>query len=276
MAHVTDRSHRIWYEVTGSGRPLTLIGGFALLHNQFDFCRQHLLEGGLKVIDWDYRHLGQSSRSMTEPVHIERWVDDLILILDQEGIDKTSIWCTSTGSPIGIRFASKYPDRIASLITYPWFRADTYWRNVFSAAHTVSAVFGLRQLSRVFAGVVLTNETLYGEQHFTYEKWAGPIYENNVSLSTMEYIMDALAMVDLSDDVPNIRCPTALLMGRDSALNEKEGMESASFAKLVHDFTTLKPDVRLEAIDGAGSTYCMITNPRETAQRVVELMRSLQ
>lgn len=272
MPHVIERNNHLWYQVSGTGKPIALIGGFALLHNQFDFCRDELVAAGLKVIDWDYRGLGNSTRSMTEPVNLERWVDDLLLILDKEKIEKVSIWGTSTGSPIGMRFASKYPERIESLITYPWFKSDAYWRGVFDTAYAVSSVFGLRQLSRVFAGVVLTNETLYGEQHFKYEKWAGPVYEKNVSVGTLRYIMDALCMVDLSSDIENIRCPTTLLLGRDSALNDKEGMESASFTRLVSEFQALKPDARLETIEGAGSTYCMITNPHETAQRVIKVM----
>ena len=276
MPTVNDRNTQIWYETTGAGRPLALIGGFALLHNQFDFCREQLVSAGLKVIDWNYRGSGNSSRSMTEPLSVERWVDDLKLVLDDAGIEKTSIWATSTSSPIGIRFATKYPERISALITYPWFRADEYWRNVFSAAYTVAKVFGLKQLSRVFAGVVLTPETLYGEEHFIYERWAGPVYEANVNLTTMHYLMDALSMVDLSSDVPQIRCPTLLLMGRDSALNEKEGMESASFARLVKAFRDLKPDAKLEAVEGAGSTYCMITKPKETAQRAIDFLAALK
>ena len=57
-----------------------------------------------------------SDWSLTEPLTLEGWVEDLKFTLDEVGIDKTNIWCTSTSTPIGIRFASKYPERMKTLI----------------------------------------------------------------------------------------------------------------------------------------------------------------
>jgi pimeloyl-ACP methyl ester carboxylesterase len=275
MAEVFDNGIKLWYDVQGEGDPLTLIGGFALLHNQYDFCNQQLLDAGHQVIHWNYRGSGNSDWTMVEPFTLERWVDDLKLVLDDAGIEKTSIWCTSTGSIVGLRFAAKYPERMNALVAYPWHKTDDYWRNVFTAAHWVARVFGITQLSRVFAGVVLTPETLYSEDHFTYEKWAAPNYERNVNMTTMGSLMEVFSTVDLTHDIPRIQCPTMLLMGQDSALNEDESMESASFDKLTTDFLALRPDTKLTALRGAGSTYCMITKPEETTQAVIDYLRSV-
>mgnify|MGYP001277534908 CR=1 FL=1 len=46
-------------------------------------------------------------------------------------------------------------------------------------------------------------------------------------------------------------------------------MQSASFDTLVNDFLKLKPDAEVQAVKGAGSTYCMITNPEETCKLTV-------
>jgi len=263
---------QLWYDVAGDGHPLVLIGGFALLHNQFDFCNDILRDAGVQTIHWNYRGSGKSDWSLTEPLTLEGWVEDLRAVLDAAGIDKASIWCTSTSTPIGIRFASKYPDRMKTLITYPYYKVDDYWRNVFHAAYWVAHVFGIAQLSRVFAGVVLTPETLYSEKHFTYEKWAAPNYEANVNMTTMKELMETLSSVDLTSDIPRIHCPTMLLMGNESALNAEESMQSASFDKLVGDFLALKPDTEVQAVKGAGSTYCMITNPEETCSLVIDYL----
>ena len=263
---------KLWYDVEGDGHPLVLIGGFALLHNQFDFCNEILRKAGIQTIHWNYRGSGKSDWSLTEPMTLEGWVEDLRAVLDAAGIEKASIWCTSTSTPIGIRFASKYPDRMKTLITYPYYKVDDYWRNVFHAAYWVAHVFGITQLSRVFAGVVLTSETLYSEKHFTYEKWAAPNYEANVNMTTMKELMETLSSIDLTSDVPRIQCPTMLLMGNESALNDDESMESASFDKLVGDFLALRPETEVQAVKGAGSTYCMITNPEETCELVINYL----
>ncbi len=276
MTEAYRNGSKIWYEVKGEGNPLLLIGGFALLHNQFEFCDPILQNSGIKTIHWNYRGSGLSDWSLTEPLTLEGWVEDLKFTLDEAGIEKTNIWCTSTSTPIGIRFASKYPNRMKTLITYPYYKVDDYWRNVFHAAYWVAHVFGITQLSRVFAGVVLTPETLYGPEHFKYEKWAAPIYEKNVNMTTMKELMDTLSSIDLTGDVPRIKCPTLLLMGNESALNDEESMQSASFDTLVGDFLKLKPDAEVQAVKGAGSTYCMITNPEETCELLLNYLKNYE
>ena len=274
MAETTRNGVRLWYDVQGSGEPLLLIGGFALLHNQFEFCDPILHEAGVQTIHWNYRGSGKSDWTMTEPFTLEGWVEDLKAVLDAAGIEKTNIWCTSTSTPIGMRFAAKYPERVKSLITYPYYKVDDYWRDVFHAAYWVAHVFGITQLSRVFAGVVLTAKTLYTPDHFKYEKWAAPHSPANVNMTTMKELMATLSSTDLTGDIPRIQCPVMLLMGNESALNEEESMESASFDRLISDFLALKPDAKVQAVKGAGSTYCMITNPEETCGLVIDYLKS--
>ena len=59
-------------------------------------------------------------------------------------------------------------------------------------------------------------------------------------MTTMKELMDTLSSIDLTGDVPRIKCPTLLLMGNESALNDEESMQSASFDTLVGDFLKLK------------------------------------
>ena len=101
MATVRRNGSNLWYEIVGEkGAPITLIGGFALVDDQFEFCNQYLLPHH-RLVHWHYRGVGKSDWSMTEPYSVESWVDDLAAVLDHAGIEKTSIWCTSTGTSIG-------------------------------------------------------------------------------------------------------------------------------------------------------------------------------
>ena len=93
-------------------------------------------------------------------------------------------------------------------------------------------------------------------------------------MTTMKELMDTLSSIDLTGDVPRIKCPTLLLMGNESALNDEESMQSASFDTLVNDFLKLKPDAEVQAVKGAGSTYCMITNPEETCKLVLNYLKN--
>jgi pimeloyl-ACP methyl ester carboxylesterase len=276
MSTTRRNGSNLWYEVSGDkGSAITMIGGFALVDDQFEFCNQYLVPHH-KLLHWHYRGVGKSDWSMTEPYSVEGWVDDLASIMDDAGIDKTSIWCTSTGTSIGVRFASKYPERVNALITYPWIRADQTWKNIFTASYHVASVFGVDQLSRMFAGVVLPPDLLYSADGIKYEQWAKIRYVANLNPTTLENVIAAYSNLDLTSDIKNISCPTMLLMGNDSALNSDSNLESASYEGLLADFLHLKDDVEIFTIEGAGSTYCMITRPEECSMAVVNYLKSLK
>jgi len=272
MAKVAQDGHSLWYEVQGAGEPLTLIGGFALLHDQFEICLPNLHEHGYQTINWNYRGSGHSDWTLVRPYSIEDWVDDMRACLDDAGIEKTNIWSTSTSSVIGIRFAAKYPERVKALVTYPWYKADRYWKDLFDAVDAICRMFSPRALSRIFAGSVLPKAMQYTPQQIEYEIWSGDKYEANINMTTLRNTLDALSNVDLTGDIPNLQVPVYLLLGNDSALNEMENKKSASYDKLTTDFLNLKPDVTIGVIEGAGSTYCMISKPKETVKVLHNLL----
>ena len=271
----SDRA-RLWYEVSGEGPPLVLIGGFALVDRQFEFCDPYLRKHHT-IIHWHYQGVGKSDWSMTAPYTLEGWVDDLRVVLDAAGIEKAAVWCTSTGAAIGTRFASKYPQRTSALITYPWVRSDAGWRDIFKASYEVARVFGIKQLSRLYAGVVLPPALLYSKAGVAYEKWAKLRYEENVNIATIKEVLGAYSAVDLTADVRGLRCPTMLLMGNESALNDKpDRMEAAAYDTLMREFRALKDDVEVTTIRGAGSTYCMITKPRECSEADIRYLEKVR
>ena len=276
MTFAQNDGHRLWYDVQGSGEPLTLIGGFALLHDQFEICLPNLHKHGYKTINWNYRGSGHSDCTLVKPYSVEDWVEDMRAVLDDAGIKKTTIWSTSTSSVIGTRFASKYPERVNALVTYPWYKADRYWIDLFDAVDSICRMFSPRALSRIFAGSVLPKSLQYTPAQIEYEIWSGEKYEANVNMTTLRSTLDALSNVDLTGDVKSLSVPVYLLLGNDSALNQMENKKAASFDKLTTDFLTLKPNANIGVIEGAGSTYCMITKPKETVDKLHELLTSGQ
>lgn len=256
MAKTSADGVDLWYDLQGRGEPLVLIGGFALVHDQF--------ASQFRTVHWNYRGVGRSDWTMTEPYTIERWVEDLRAVLDAAGIKKASIWATSTGAAIGIRFASKYPERTGALVTYPWVRSDETWRDIFETSYRIGRTFGVAAISRVFSSVIVPPHMLYTPAANKIEKWLTAAYERNLNPATLKGVADAYANVDLTADIKRLRCPTLLLMGDESALDDKAALKSASFDVLVQDFTALKADAELAAVSGAGNTYC-ITSVRHVS-----------
>ena len=267
---------KLWYEITGKGDPLVLIGGFALIHDQFEFCNDILRKAGFKTVHWNQEGAGRSDWTMAKPYTVDGWADDLKCVLDHAGLKKVYIWSTSTGTSIGIRFAAKYPQYMAALITYPWFKTDLTWKRIFDAAYGVADVFGIDTLAKVFATVVLPESIRYTSEHIKYEKWSQPNYKRNVNMTTLRNVLDALSNLDLTGDVKRLKCPTLLLMGNDSALNKDESMKSSSYEYLIGEFRALKPDTDVGTVQGAGSTYCMITRPKDTSQILIDWVKKLK
>ena len=274
MAYTFHDGSRLWYETVGEGPPLSLIGGFGIAQNQFDFALP-FLTSHFRCLNWNYRGAGLSDWTMTRPYALEEWVDDLKAVLDAAGIEKTAIWATSTGSAIGIRFAAKYPERTSALITYPWFRCDEGWKNIFTATFHVARTFGLFTLARVFAGVILPRDILHAKPGIDFEDFETECFERNINMATFEAQMNALINVDLTGDVRRLECPTLLLMGSDSPLNDQDELSSASHDALVQSFLALKPDAKIADIPNTGSTYCMITDPEPTSARVIDYLKTL-
>ena len=84
---------KIWYDVVGEGDPLVLIGGSSLVSDQWEFMLP-ILKDHFKVILYDQRGAGRSDRPPAG-ITVEQWADDLKLVLDDIGIDRTHIFGTS-------------------------------------------------------------------------------------------------------------------------------------------------------------------------------------
>jgi len=274
MSSVLFEGCDLWYQVTGKGHPLTLIGGYGLLHNQWGFVTPYL-ENDCRVVNWNYRGSGKSTWNLTTPYSVEMWVEDMRAVLDSAAIQKTDIWATSTGSFIGIRFAAKYPERTRSLITYPSFKRDDVWRNIIQVAHDVTHSFGAFSLARLYAGVVLPPDSLYAREGIDFEKFEAQCFEENVNPRTLKSVSDAYCNVDLSDNVASLTCPILLLIGSESRLNDQKSFANVSFEKLIADFRQLNPKAEVAAIPDSGNSYCMITRPKETARVVVDFLNRL-
>lgn len=272
MPFVERSGSSLWYQIDGKGEALVLIGGFALVHDQFAFALPHLTPH-FRTLNWHYRGVGLSDWSLTEPYTLEGWVEDLLAVMDAARIRSAHIWATSTGSAIGVRFASKYPQRVRSLITYPWIRSDQAWRDIFEITHQVGSKFGMHALSKLFFSVVLPTDEQYSESAGKMERWMAESYERNVNPATLKNVSDSYANVDLTGDVRRLKCPTLLLLGDEGPVRMTKTLESTTFDSLVESFRELKSDCEIAAIHGAGSTYCMLTKPAETCKVVVRFIK---
>ncbi len=114
MAIYQAESAEIYYDDLGSGPPLLLIHGAAASGRWFDRITPALASNHRTIVP-DLRGLGRSQRvaPLTRP---QVFVEDLLGLLDQLGLDRVDVLGVSLGSRIAGRLALSAPERVASLI----------------------------------------------------------------------------------------------------------------------------------------------------------------
>jgi pimeloyl-ACP methyl ester carboxylesterase len=272
MAYVVDRGVRLWYRVTGRGQPIVLSGGFGLLHNQWDRVRP-LLARRFQVIDWNYRGAGRSDRAWPGGGYTQdRWVDDLEVVLDHLGLRDVVLWGTSTGSPITVRYAARYPERVKAVITYPMFKADPGFRSAFDGFTKIGETFGYEALAALTSWIGVASENLFRAEWGRLAKWEAEMFRRNFSIESLGATMAIVAGNDFTSELGKIRVPTLVLMGESGNL----GYGAPGNRALAEEFLRHVPQAKLKLIPRGGGTYCMIEQPRATAAAVVEFVESLR
>jgi 3-oxoadipate enol-lactonase len=269
MPYVDDKGVRLWYRVTGSGEPLVLSGGFGLLHNQFEYVVE-LLAKEFQVIDWHYRGTGESDRAWVGGYTLDRWVDDLEVILAHLNVPPATLWGTSTGAPLSIRYAARYPQRVKSLIVYPSFKAGVTTRAMYKCFQDITEIFGYEALARFTSWLGCADQHVFSQVGNDVALFEAEAFQRNFSIESLAKTLEVFSHIDLSSDVGKIRVPVLLLLGDSGKL----GGKSAAVQEAVQLFQKLCPHSQVVQIKDGGGTYCMIEQPRETAQAVSRFLKS--
>lgn len=114
MSSVASHGTEIYYQVNGSGPAIAFAhgaGGNALSWWQQvpHFARSY------RVLTFDHRGFGRS-RCAPEELRTDWFADDLLAILDAEGIERAALVCQSMGGWTGLRAALEAPERVACLV----------------------------------------------------------------------------------------------------------------------------------------------------------------
>ena len=251
---------KIWYDVSGEGEPLVLIGGSSLVHRQWDFVLP-VLQGYYQVILYDQRGAGLSDRPSSR-ITVEHWVDDLRFILDEIGVRRTHVFATSNGSLVAIRFGAKYPEMTGAIIHYGIYKFTDQYKKMSRVCAKIIDEFGVGNgglgayfLARMFGAPPL------------YEEWVADRFEENLSPDAWKAMHKALD-VDLTEDLRSIKSPQLILIGDRGPLGK-----DTDYASGWKEVQRLCPDVSLIVVKGAEGTFLPITHPAEVGKEVIGFLQ---
>ncbi len=117
----------LWAEVTGEGSPHVLVPGAGGDHSTWDPMWSPLTVTN-RCVRYDLRGCGESEDRTTARF---RHADDLAVLLDELGIERTALTGASMGGRIAVDFALTYPDRVDRLVLISPGLADWDWSDTW-------------------------------------------------------------------------------------------------------------------------------------------------
>ncbi len=231
-----DDGTELYYEQYGNadGPPLTIVNNFfiiATLWRNFTktLARDH------SILSFDLRNQGASSRSESG-LAFESLVEDLKLVLDARGIERTFLLGTSTSTLICRDFTLKYPERVQGLIMVgPLFcpygsRRRRYLTRSWLHALETSGVQGLFNM---IYPLVYSDRTIESGGSATYLTLRDRFMALNSYEQLRLFLNVSLSTDDAPDKLTRIEAPTLLLAGDGDFFMSSSSLEAA--AKLLRN-----------------------------------------
>lgn len=112
-----------WYDVSGptDAPVLVLLHAFPLSSETYDRLLPHL--DAVRVVRVDLPGLGRSAGATTGEPSVAAMADAVVAVLDEVGVDRVTVFGTSTGGYVALELLARHPDRLAGVVlgsTTPW------------------------------------------------------------------------------------------------------------------------------------------------------------
>jgi pimeloyl-ACP methyl ester carboxylesterase len=109
----------------GQGLPLVISNGLGTIPQAWPGLMDP--DSGYRTVTWYYRGTFGSDRPADPSrIQVEDHVEDMLALMDHEGIEKALVACWSIGVNIGFEFAQRHPDRVAGLMAVAGVPGGTF------------------------------------------------------------------------------------------------------------------------------------------------------
>jgi pimeloyl-ACP methyl ester carboxylesterase len=258
---IESNGQQLYYEVHGEGAPLVLIMGIGYDATLWGLQQVPELSKKFKVVVFDNRDVGRSSRA-TGPYTIADMADDVAGLMDGLQIKRAHVLGLSMGGMIAQEFALRHPDRLDKLILTGTgaaagrakFDPITIW-NFVKQHDTEGLTFAAQQFVWLFSTDFLRN-------HQAVDQTLAMLGSNPNPVSPEAYSRQASAYVqhDALDRVGNIKAATLVITGeRDRLTPPWIGRELADAI----------PGAKFRLVEGPGSSHVLPLERPEDFNKIV-------
>lgn len=255
----------LYYEDEGSGPQVLLIHGHTLDRRLWDPLLPQLLDAGLRVLRFDLRGHGRSSRPQSG-YHPSHHAADLAAVLDAAGVDEILAVGHSIGGAVVLEAAVTMPERLTGLVLLSPVMPDRPFEPEF--------MDNLREVARVIRS--------HGVRAAMEGPWArSPLFERSFSREEVreaaaaitrdfpgaEYLATGRDRVERGWSVPDrlaeISLPTVVMVGEH---------EMAGFRAYAEEAAAGIPGARLEVVEDGGHLL-PLEEPQRVATAIVTVAR---
>ncbi len=263
MPEVVSGNVTLYYQDEGSGPPVLLIHGHTLDRRLWDPVVPFLLEAGLRVLRFDLRGHGRSSRPDVG-YHVSHHATDMGAVLDAAAVGTVVGVGHSIGGAVLLEAAVTIPERLTGLVLVSPVMPDRPFEPAFME--------NLREVARVIRseGVGPAMEGPWARSPLFEHSFSKPGIREAAGAITRdfpgaEYLATHRDRVERSWNVPGrlaeITLPTVAIVGE---------CEMPGFRAYAEEAAAGIPGARLEVVEGGGHLL-----PLEEPERVAAVIGAI-
>lgn len=213
----------IYYEDVGSGNPIILIHGWPLTHAMWEYQMMPLVQNGYRVISYDRRGFGYSSKP-ADGYDYDTLADDLKGLIDGLGLDNVTLVGMSMGGGEVARYMSRHNGEkvcrtvLVSSVTPLMLKSADNEKGVDKDVF-VKMFEGLQKdrfefLSSFGKKFYGTSTLSSGSVSYETMTWTQMLASMASPIATLKCV-ESFSMTDFRNDLPAIQVPTLIIHGKD-------------------------------------------------------------
>jgi 3-oxoadipate enol-lactonase len=262
MPYLKTKDAEIYYEVHGEGPPFLFCSVTGLDHQAWKFHQVREFSRDHKVILFDYRGTGKSSKTI-QPYSIKMFTDDATALLDHLQVEQAIVCGHSMGGVVAQLLTIDYPPKVKKLILASSGSSHP-------GAQGIPLAMCRDMVRKGFEGYIRehTIETGWTRQFVAshadlIEKFLQVRLSGIAPLENYLHFVLARQEHDHTKRLKEIHVPTLVLVGDD----ERHGATDKTHFAAAHELAREIPNAKLVILPGEGHHY-LATNP-EAAHRAI-------
>jgi len=256
----------IYYETHGEGTPFLFCSVTGLDHQAWKFHQVDEFSRDHKVILFDYRGTGKSSKDIQD-YSIKLFADDAAALLEHLHVEQAIVCGHSMGGVVAQLLALDYPDKVKKLILASSGSAHPGAHGIPLAMCRDMVRDGFDRYIRAHTIATGWTKEFVAKNPALVENFLQVRMSGIAPLENYLHFVLARQTHDHTDRLKDIRVPTLVLVGDD----ENHGATDNTHWTAAHQLAKAIPNATLVVLQGEGHHY-LATNPATAHKAIREFI----